>query len=308
MTREEVMNELKDICLAIDEDGELVAEDSLDALAMRLMEEGSDDISEDELDAINGMIYDSFAEPATICNELINMLMSSNIKVEDIEDPLMADIWDDDVVEDAHYDDLTDEEVAALASDDGANWAEYPDHHYQEGCEGKECKEAVEADEPKEELPETEEVKEGYYGRDSIIDGDIPGKENSFIDLITMRFHNMGLDEYTHPIYDGESIPESHSWCPYKKNAALMFGPDEAFFQPAVDYIETEVDREDSAWYQRQYAVVKVGDRYNRKMGEYALCIFATNDDFCNTTEMSRKGAEKVAELRRMRKGTKPAA
>ena len=213
----------------------IVRLESLDRLATKLMEEGSDDISEDELDAINGMIYDSFAEPATICNELINMLMSSNIKVEDIEDPLMADIWEDDVAEDAHYDNLTDEEVAALASDDGVNWAEYPDHHYQEGCEGKECKEEVEA---------AEDVKEGYFREDSIIDGDIPGKENSFIDLITMRFNNMGIDEYTHPIYDGESIPESHSWCPFKKNSALVFGPDEAFFQPAVDYIKTDKSQE----------------------------------------------------------------
>jgi hypothetical protein len=306
MTREEVMNELKDICAVIDEDGDIVAEDSLDRLATRLMEEGSEDISEDELDAINGMIYDSFAEPATICNELVNMLMNSNIKVEDIEDPLMADMWDDL--------DLSDEEVAALTAE-GPNYAEFPDHEYQEGCNGKECKEEVEEPAETEEVTEeveateeTEEVKEGYYRGDSIIDGDIPGKENSFIDLITMRFHNLGLDEYTHPIYDGESIPESHAWCPYKKNAALMFGPDEAFFQPAVDYIKTEENREDSSWYQRPYAVVKVGDRYNRKMGEYALCIFATNDDFCNTTEMSRKGVEKAAELRRMRKGTKPAA
>lgn len=278
MTRQDVINELKDICAVILEDGELVAEDSLFALAERLIEEGSEDLSEEELDAINEMIYDSFVDPETICNELINLLMSSGAKVEDVEDPLTADMWDD----------LSDEEIAALTAE-GPNYAEFSDHHYQEGCEGKECKEA-------------------YYGKDSIIDGDIPGKENSFIDLITMRFHNMGIDEYTHPIYDGESIPESHAWCPYKKNAALMFGPDEAFFQPAVDYIKTEVDREDSSWYQRPYAVVKVGDRYNRKMGEYALCIFATNDDFCNTTEMSRKGAEKVADLRRMRKNNKPAA
>ena len=403
MTREEVMNELKDICLAIDEDGELVAEDSLDALAIRLMEEGSDDISEVELDAINGMIYDSFAEPATICNELINMLMSSNIKVEDIEDPLMADIWDD-VDEDAYYDDLTDEEVAALTSDDGVNYAEYPDHEYQEGCEGKECKEElikttstvtkyskdeamniIQADEAllaeyEELLPEyedgmldhsheginffnlmedeskvviqwcisddectqvivdsfeeaivvirdieaadyqltgeeivkeaieAEEVKEGYYGRDSILDGDIPGKENSFYDLISMRFHNMGYDDRNHPLYLSEENRDSHSWCPYKQNAIMMFGPDEAFFDKIIAYIETEVNRPDSAWYNRQYSVVKVGDRYNRAMGEYALCIFVTYDDFCSTTEMSRKGAEKAAELRRMRKGTKPAA
>jgi hypothetical protein len=279
MTRQDVINELKDICAVIPEDGDLVAEDSLYALADRLMEEGSEDLSEEELDAINEMIYDSFAEPEIICNELVNTLTKSSTKVEDVEDPFNADMWDD----------LTDEEVAALASEDGINWAEYPDHHYQEGCKGKECKEA-------------------YYGKDSIIDGDIPGKENSFIDLITMRFHNMGIDEYTHPIYDGENIPESHSWCPYKKNAALMFGPSEEFFQPAIDYIKTEENRKDSSWYQRPYAVVKVGDRYNRKMGEYALCIFATYDDFCSTSEMSRKGAEKAAELRRMRKGTKPAA
>lgn len=298
MTRQDVIKELTDICAIIAEDGEIVAEDNLDILATRLTEEGSEDISEEELDAIKEMIYDGFIEPETICNELINMLMNSGAKVDDIDDPLTADIWDD----------LSDEEVAALTAE-GPNYAEFSDHHYQEGCEGKECKEEVEEPAETEEVTEeVEAVEEGYYGKDSIIDGDIPGKENSFIDLITMRFHNMGIDEYTHPIYDGESIPESHSWCPYKKNAALMFGPDEAFFQPAVDYIETEVNREDSSWYQRPYAVVKVGDRYNRKMGEYALCIFATNDDFCNTTEMSRKGAEKAAELRRIRKNNRPAA
>lgn len=296
MIRQDVINELKDILAVIDDDGELVAEDSLYALADRLMEEGSEDISEVELDVINEMIYDSFVEPETICHELINMLISSETKVEDIEDPFNADMWDD----------LSDEEVAALTSDDGINWAEYPDHHYQEGCEGKECKEEIEV--PADTTEEGEVVEEAYYGRDSIIDGDIPGKENSFIDLITMRFHNLGLDEYTHPIYDGGSIPESHSWCPYKENAALMFGPDEEFFQPAVDYIKTEENREDSAWYHRPYAVVKVGDRYNRKMGEYALCIYATEDDFCNITEMSRKDAEKYTDLRRMRKANKPAA
>ncbi len=305
MTRQDVINELKDICAVIPEDGELVAEDSLYALADRLIEEGSEELREEELNAINEMIYDSFVEPETICHELINMLMSSEASVEDIEDPFNADMWDD----------LTDEEVAALTSDDGINWAEYPDHHYQEGCDGKECKEEVEEPAETEEVTEevevaeeTEVVEEAYYGRDSIIDGDIPGKENSFIDLITMRFHNMGIDEYTHPIYDGGSIPESHSWCPYKENAALVFGPDEEFFQAAVDYIKTEENREDSSWYHRPYAVVKVGDRYNRKMGEYALCIYATEDDFCNTTEMSRKGAEKAADLRRMRKNNRPAA
>jgi hypothetical protein len=50
MTRQDVINELKDIRAVIPEDGELVAEDSLDRLAIKLMEEGSEDISEEELD------------------------------------------------------------------------------------------------------------------------------------------------------------------------------------------------------------------------------------------------------------------
>jgi hypothetical protein len=302
-TREKVLTELKDILAVSDVEDEIAMQDSVLDLVETVFAENDGSVTEDEQDQISELVYDLTRSPAEIAEAIIAVLSAEPAVVAEDVDPFVDDIWDD----------ISDEEVAALTAD-GPNYAEFSDHHYQEGCDGKECKEAVEADqdEPKEEIPEAEEakqdVKEAYYGKDSIIDGDIPGKENSFIDLITMRFHNMGLDEYTHPIYDGESIPESHSWCPYKKNAALMFGPDEAFFQPAVDYIKTEENREDSSWYQRPYAVVKVGDRYNRKMGEYALCIFATNDDFCNTTEMSRKGVEKAAELRRMRKGTKPAA
>jgi hypothetical protein len=312
MTREEVMNELKDICAVIDEDGELVAEDSLDALATKLMEEGSEDISEEELDAINGMIYDSFAEPATICNELINMLMSSGIQVEDIEDPLMADMWDD----------LSDEEVAALTAE-GPNYAEFSDHHYQEGCEGGECKEAVEADqdEPKEELPETEEAKqdveEGYYGKDSIIDGDIPGKTNTFYQLISMRFHNMGYDEESHPLLVSED--EWGDWNPFGDDGLVMFGPDEQFFDKIVRYIESEVDNEGSAWYNRDYEVCQVegkradASRFDKgQAGPWALCIEARDydrqvDDIADMPLPDDIRAE-YARRRKLRRGSKSVA
>lgn len=295
MTREEVLNELKDILAVIDDDGELVAEDSLDALATRLMEEGSKDISEDELDAINGMIYDSFAEPATICNELINMLMSSGIQVEDIEDPLMADMWDD----------ISDEEVAALTTD--ANYAEFSDHHYQEGCEGGECKEAVEADqdEPKEELPEAEEakqdVKEGYYGRDSIIAGDIPGKENSFYDLISMRFHNMGYDEETHPLITGK---KEQLWNPFADQGVLMVADDPKFFDKIVAYIESEVEREDSAWYLRDYEICEIDnpDDVYKLGGTCALCIELEDFDRENLHGMPSAKAVDYTRRRKMRR------
>lgn len=300
MTRQEVIDELKDICAVIDEDGELVAEDSLDALATKLMEEGSDDISEEELDAINGMIYDSFVEPATICNELANMLMSSGIQVEDIDDPLTADIWDD----------LSDEEVAALTTE-GPNYAEFSDHHYQEGCEGTECKEAVEADqdEPKEEIPEAEEAKqdvqEGYYGKDSLIAGDIPGKENCFHELISMRFHNMGYDEDTYPLMPGS---QSQMWNPFGQYGIVMYGPDEAFFDKIVAYIETEVGREDSAWYNRDYEVCQVEGREATDKGPWALCIECMPYDMDDVDLLPRKIKDEYARRRKLRRAALPAA
>jgi hypothetical protein len=310
MTRQDVINELKDICAVIPEDGELVAEDSLDALATKLMEEGSEDISEEELDAINEMIYDSFVEPETVCHELINMLMSSGTKVEDIEDPLMADMWDD----------LTDEEVAALASDDGVNWAEYPDHHYQEGCEGKECKEEVEVpaetEEVTEEVEAAEEVEEAYYGKDSIIAGDIPGKTNTFYSLLVMRFNNMGYDEVNHPLLVGEY---EWDWNPFGDDSLVMFGPSEEFFDKIVHYIESEVENEGSAWYNRDYEVCQVeGSRAITKnfdpgyAGPWALCIEAKDydrqiDDISEKPLPADVRAE-YARRRKIRRGTKPAA
>jgi hypothetical protein len=275
MTRQDVINELKDICAVIPEDGELVAEDSLDALASRLMEEGSEDISEEELDAINEMIY-SYVDPETICNELVNMLISSGTKVEDIEDPLNADMWDD----------LTDEEAAALASADGVNWAEYPDHHYQEGCKGKEC-------------------KEGYYGRDSLIAGDIPGKENCFHELISMRFHNMGYDEDTYPLMPGS---QSQMWNPFGQYGIVMYGPDAAFFDKIVAYIETEVNREDSAWYNRDYEVCQVEGREATDKGPWALCIECMPYDMDDVEFLPRRIKTEYARRRKLRRTTPPAA
>jgi hypothetical protein len=275
MTRQEVINELKDICAVIDEDGELVAEDSLDALASRLMEEGSEDISEKELDVINEMIYDSFVDPETICNELVNMLMSSGAKVEDVEDPLTADMWDD----------LTDDEIAALTAD-GPNYAEFSDHHYQEGCEGKECKEA-------------------YYGKDSLIAGDIPGKENCFHELISMRFHNMGYDEDTYPLMPGS---QSQMWNPFGQYGIVMYGPDEKFFDKIVAYIETEVNREDSAWYNRDYEVCQVEGREATDKGPWALCIECMPYDMDDVEFLPRRIKTEYARRRKLRRTTPPAA
>jgi hypothetical protein len=377
MTRQDVINELKDICAVIDEDGELVAEDSLDALASKLMEEGSEDISEKELDAINEMIYDSFVEPATICNELINMLMSSGANIEEVEDPLTADIWDD----------LSDEEVAALTAD-GPNYAEFSDHHYQEGCEGNECKEKVteeknfsidsiegrvqayqneiktisdmikdgvdddlvsyvtdmfkegnssldhrddtavlswirrnsklSAEEFFKKLidqmndlikriqnSKTEDIDEAYYGKDSLIAGDIPGKENCFHELISMRFHNMGYDEDTYPLMPGS---QSQMWNPFGQYSIVMYGPDAAFFDKIVAYIETEVNREDSAWYNRDYEVCQVEGREATDKGPWALCIECMPYDMDDVDLLPRKIRDEYARRRKLRRTTKPAA
>lgn len=287
MTKQDVIKELEDIRAAIEADGDIVAEDSLDALGTRLMEEGSEDLSEQELDVINEMIYDSFVEPETVCVELTNMLMGGESNVEDIEDPLTADIWDD----------LTDEEIDALASEDGVNWAEYPDHHYQEGCEDGECKEA-------------------YYGKDSIIDGDIPGKTNTFYSLLVMRFNNMGYDEVSHPLLVGKY---EWDWNPFGDDSLVMFGPSEEFFDKIVRYIESEVENEGSAWYNRDYEVCQVeGKMANPEnfdpgyAGPWALCIEAKDydrqiDDISDMPLPPDVRAE-YARRRKIRRGTKPAA
>lgn len=291
MTREEVMNELKDILALIDEDGELAAQDRLDALAISLDEAGSEDISKEELGAINGMIYDHFAEAATICNELINMLMRDSTPVEDIEDPLTADIWDD----------LSDEEVAELTAD-GPNYAEFPDHEFQEACEGTECKEEVEEPAETEEVTEeVEVVDEGYYGKDSIIAGDIPGKENSFYDLITMRFHNMGYDEATHPLITGK---KDQYWNPFAEQGVFMVADDPKFFDKIVAYIESEVEREDSAWYLRDYEICEIDnpDDVYKLDGTYALCIELEDYDRENLHGMPSIKAVEYTRRRKMRR------
>jgi len=470
MTRQEVINELTDIRAVIDADGELVAEDSLDVLATKLMEEGSTDISEVELDTINAMIYDSFVDPETICVELINMLMSTVSSVEEDVDPFVDDIWDE----------LSDEEVAALTSDDGVNWAEYPDHEFQEDLDSdcmdfidqfnikkdsqlvktlckimskiKRCmeqgmsqaeaidtvcndadkallsrvpteddklidfttteitecgtgkdtestedlteeknlsidsiegrvqayqdeiktisdmtKDGVEDDfisvitemyedgntsldyrDEKEvlswikknsklsaeeffkklvdqmndlidRLQKSETVEEAYYGKDSIIPGDIPGKTNSFYSLLVMRFNNMGYDEVTHPLLLSEE--EWGDWNPFGDRGLAMFGPSEEFFDPIVAYIESEVGREDSAWYNRDYEVCKVeGKRANPdnfvepgEGGPWALCIEARDydrivDDL-QTVPLPADIRADYANRRKMRKANdKPAA
>jgi hypothetical protein len=248
------------------------------------MEEGSEDISEKELDAINEMIYASFVDPETICNELVNMLMSSGAKVEDVEDPLTADMWDD----------LTDDEIAALTAD-GPNYAEFSDHHYQEGCEGGECKEGCEG----------KECKEAYYGKDSLIAGDIPGKENCFHELISMRFHNMGYDEDTYPLMPGS---QSQMWNPFGQYGIVMYGPDAAFFDKIVAYIETEVNREDSAWYNRDYEVCQVEGREATDKGPWALCIECMPYDMDDVDLLPRKIKDEYARRRKLRRTTKPAA
>lgn len=293
MTRQEVINELTDIRAAIEADGELVAEDSLDALATKLMEEGSTDISEVELDTINAMIYDSFVDPETICVELINMLMSTVSTVEEDIDPFVDDIWDD----------LSDEEVAALTSDDGVNWAEYPDHEYQEGCDGKECKEEVEA--PAEATEEGEVVEEAYYGKDSLIAGDIPGKSNGFVELISMRFHNMGFDEIEHPLFPGRA---EQMWNPFGADSVVMYGDSKEFFDPIVAYIESEVGREDSAWYNRDYEVCEVEGK-DSSNGPWALCIEAREYDQGEPDLIPMAIKAEYARRRKLRKvNDKPAA
>ncbi len=170
----------------------------------------------------------------------------------DIDDPLTADIWDD--VDDEYYDDLTDDEIAELTAD-GPNYAEFSDHHYQEGCEGENCEEA-------------------YYGKGEIHDGDISSKI-SFVEAISRRFHNMGFDEKTYGLKPGN---KDQGWNPYKENSVVMFGPSKEFFTPITDYIASEVNNEGSAWYNRGAQVVAVTDAETRTVGgdNYIfVCTFA---------------------------------
>ena len=72
----------------------------------------------------------------------------------DLEDPLTADIWDNVDT----YDDLTPEEVAVFTSGDGVNWAEYPDHEFQEDVK-------VETETETETETEAEEEELGFFGK-----------------------------------------------------------------------------------------------------------------------------------------------
>lgn len=477
MTRQEVIKELNDIRSAIEVDGNLVAEGSLDILADKLANEGSDDISAEELDAINEMIYGSFVDPETICVELANMLMSNSITTEDI-DPFTDDYWDDfddkiaqegcegkelteeknlsidsiegrikayqdeikaisDMTKDGVEDDLI--SVVTEIYEDGNTSLDHRDEKevlswikknsklsaeeffkklvdqmndlinrlqksttedLEEGCEGKECKEELIQTTPtidicsKEEamkiinmdkdllakyeellpyyedgkldygfkygnffnliedesqiviqwlrpddssaqlivdsleaavvavqdietlggdaigselyrdLNEKVDLEEAHYGKDSIIDGDIPGKENGFYQLITMRFQNMGFDEVTHGLQYGR---KKDLWNPFGDDSLVMYGPNPEFFQPIVDYIESEVDREDSAWWNRDYEVCEVEgemstpDKYLPGVGgPWALCIEAR--DYDRAVEANLIPADIRAEYARRRK------
>ena len=272
-TREKVLTELKDILAVSDVEDEIAMQDSVLDLVETVFAEDDGSITEREQDQISEIVYDLTRSPAEIAEAVIAILSADPTIPEDV-DPFIDDIWDD----------LSDEEVAALTAE-GPNYAEFSDHHYQEGCEGGECKEAVEAeqDEPKEEIPETEEAKqdveEAYYGKDSIIDGDIPGKTNTFYSLLVMRFNNMGYDEVNHPLLVGKY---EWDWNPFGDDSLVMFGPSEEFFDKIVRYIESEVDNEGSAWYNRDYEVCQVEGRmaipvnFNPgQAGPWALCIEA---------------------------------
>lgn len=285
-TREKVLAELKDILAVSDVEDEIAMQDSVLDLVETVFAEVDGSITEREQEQISEIVYDLTRSPAEIAEAVIAILSADSTVPEGV-DPFIDDIWDD----------LSDEEVAALASDDGVNWAEYPDHHYQESCEGGECKEA-------------------YYGKDSIIDGDIPGKTNTFYSLLVMRFNNMGYDEVSHPLIVGEY---EWDWNPFGDDSLVMFGPSEEFFDKIVRYIESEVDNEGSAWYNRDYEVCQVeGSRAITKnfdpgyAGPWALCIEAKDydrqiDDISEKPLPADVRAE-YARRRKIRRGTKPAA
>lgn len=288
-TREKVLAELKDILAVSDVEDEIAMQDSILDLVETVFTEADDSVTGDEQDQISEIIYDFTRTPAEVAEAIIAVLSAKPVVVSEDINPFVDDIWDD----------LTDEEVAALTSDDGVNYAEFPDHEYQESCEGKNC-------------------EEGYYGKDSIIDGDIPGKTNTFYQLISMRFHNMGYDEESHPLLVSEY--EWGDWNPFGDDGLVMFGPDEKFFDKIVRYIESEVDNEGSAWYNRDYEVCQVEgkradpSRFEKKglAGPWALCIEARDydrqvDDIADMPLPDDVRAE-YARRRKLRRNTKPAA
>lgn len=314
-TREKVLAELKDILAVSDVEDEFAMQDSVLDLVETVFAEDDDSVTEDEQDQISEIVYDLTRSPAEIAEAIITILSADPAVVAEDVDPFVDDIWEDDGM----WDDMDEDEIAARTSVDGVNWAEYPDHEYQEGCEGGECKEEVEAPAETEEVTEeveevteeiedvTEEVEvvdEAYYGKDSIIDGDIPGKTNGFVELISMRFHNMGFDERDHSLFPGEA---DQMWNPFGVDSVVMYGPDEAFFDPIVAYIESEVGREDSAWYNRDYEVCEVEDRYNKE-GPWALCIEARAYDQDEPDQLPDSIKAEYARRRKLRRSSKSAA
>lgn len=293
-TREKVLAELKDILAVSDVEDELSTQDSVLDLVDVIFMEDDGSITADEQDQVSELIYDLDKSPVEVAEAIVAILSAETVAISEDIDPFVDDIWEDDSV----WDDLSDEEVAALTSDDGINWAEYPDHEYQEGCDGKDC---------------TEEIDEAYYGKDSIIAGDIPGKTNGFVELISMRFHNMGFDEGTCTLTPGKF---KHAWNPFGDDSVVMYGPSREFFDPIVAYIESEVDREDSAWYNRDYEVVEVDDYMSTPDpefpgigGPWALCIEAKEYDRDTPDNLPMTIKAEYARRRRMRKANdKPAA
>ena len=295
-TREKVLAELKDILAVSDVEDEITTQDSVLDLVEVVFTEEDGSITADEQDQISELVYDYSKSAVEVAEAIVALLSAEAMTIAEDIDPFVDDIWDDL--------DLSDEEIEALTSDDSVNWAEYPDHEYQEGCDGKDC---------------TKEVDESYYGKDSLIPGDIPGKTNSFYSLLVMRFNNMGYDEVTHPLLLSEE--EWGDWNPFGDRGLAMFGPSEEFFDPIVAYIESEVGREDSAWYNRDYEVCKVeGKRANPdnfvepgEGGPWALCIEARDydrivDDL-QTVPLPADIRADYANRRKMRKANdKPAA
>ena len=281
-TREKVLAELKDILAVSDVEDELTTQDSVLDLVDVIFMEDDGSITADEQDQVSELVYDLDKSPAEVAEAIVAILSAETVSVSEDIDPFVDDIWDDL--------DLTDEEVAALASEDGVNWAEYPDHEYQEGCDGKDC---------------TKEVDESYYGKDSLIAGDIPGKTNGFVELISMRFHNMGFDEIERPLLPGRS---EQMWNPFGADSVVMFGDSREFFDPIVNYIESEVGREDSAWYNRDYEVCEVEGK-DSSNGAWALCIEAREYDQGEPDLIPTTIKAEYARRRKMRKANdKPAA
>jgi hypothetical protein len=97
-------------------------------------------------------------------------------------------------------------------------------------------------------------------------------------------------------------------WNPFGQYGIVMYGPDEKFFDKIVAYIETEVNREDSAWYNRDYEVCQVEGREATDKGPWALCIECMPYDMDDVDLLPRKIKDEYARRRKLRRTTKPAA